>query len=209
MPKISLTLFFITLVFAYSPAYSKDLGNSPFSPKRFQIRLRALGVLPDTDTSVNIGGKTDVGTAITPELDLSYFITENIAAEIIAGTAQHSIEYNGNTHLGNTWILPPTVTLQYHFTPDNSFSPDVGAGVNYSYFYGEDTGKGFTDLEVDGGFGTALQAGADLWLNQNWGLNVDVKKIFLDIDGKLNGGTIRTDIELDPWLVGGGISYRF
>ena len=105
--------------------------------------------------------------------------------------------------------MPPTVTLQYHFTPQNTFSPYVGAGVNYSYFYGEETGTGFTDLEVEGGFGVALQAGTDIWLNENWGLNLDVKKIFLNIDGKLNDGAIRADIDLDPWIVGAGVSYRF
>lgn len=150
-----------------------------------------------------------MGNAITPELDLTYFITNHLALEAIVATAQHEIIYTGDINLGNTWILPPTVTLQNHFTPQDTFSPYVGAGVNYSYFYGEETGTCFTDLEVDGGFGVALQAGTDIWLNEHWGLNLDVKKLFLNIDGKLNDGAIRADIDLDPWIVGGGVSYRF
>jgi len=204
---VPLTLIAATL---FAPcAYARDLGEGWLAKERFQIRARAVGVMPDEDSSVNIGGDVGVGDAITPELDLTYFITPNIALELIAATAQHSLTYTGDVHLGNTWILPPTVTMQYHFTPDSTFSPYVGAGVNYSYFYGEETGHGFTDLEIDGGFGWALQAGADFWVNENWGLNLDVKKIFLDVDGKLNGGAIRADVELDPWLIGAGVSYRF
>lgn len=194
----------------FSPAaQARDLGEGWFAKERFQIRARALGVFPDEESDVNIGGDVKVGNAITPELDLTYFITPNIGVEAIAGTAQHSLTYTGGADLGSTWILPPTVTLQYHFTPDSTFSPYLGAGVNYSYFYGEETGEGFDDLEVEGGFGFALQAGADIWINENWGVNFDVKKIFLDVDGKLNDGAVRADIDLDPWLVGAGVSYRF
>lgn len=196
---------------AATPAVARDLGEGWLAKERFQIRARALGVLPDDSSSVNIGGDVDVGDAVTPEVDLTYFITPNIAVEAIAATAQHSLTYTGDVDVGETWILPPTVTLQYHFTPDSTFSPYLGAGLNYSWFYGEEEGTGFSDLEVDGGVGFALQAGADIWINENWGLNLDVKKLFLDVDGKVNLGAtaIRTDIDLDPWIVGAGVSYRF
>ncbi len=89
------------------------------------------------------------------------------------------------------------------------FSPYVGAGINYSYFYGEESGAGFTDLDVEGGVGVALQVGSDIWINENWGLNFDVKKLFLNVDGTLNNGGVRADIDLDPWIVGAGVSFRF
>ena len=196
------------MAFAAVPAQARDLGDT-WSKERFQIRVRGIGVAPDDDSSVNIGGKTDVSTEFVPEVDFTYFFTENIAAELIAATAEHEIKHSAAGDLGTAWILPPTLTLQYHFTPNNKFSPYVGAGINYSYFYGEDEETGFTDLEVDGGFGTALQVGADYWINYNWGLNLDVKKIYLNIDGKLNNGAVRADIDLDPWVVGAGVSYRF
>lgn len=43
--------------------------------ERFQIRVRALGILPDDSADVNIGGDVDVGDAVTPELDITYFVT--------------------------------------------------------------------------------------------------------------------------------------
>lgn len=193
---------------AVSPAMAAGEGDW-LSKDRFQVRVRALGVLPDVDSSVNIGGDVDVGNALTPEVDLTYFFTPHIAAELIAATAQHSLEYTGDVNLGKTWILPPTVTLQYHFTPDKKFSPYVGAGLNYSIFYGEETGTGFTDLNVDNAWGPALQAGFDYWVNDNWGVNVDVKKIWMNVDASLNNGAVQADVDLDPWIVGAGVSYRF
>jgi len=190
-------------------AIAKDLGDSYLSKERFQIRGRMVVVAPDDDSSVNIGGETDVSTEVVPEFDFTYFITENIAAELIAATAKHDISHSAAGDLGDAWILPPTLTLQYHFIPDNQFSPYIGAGINYSYFYNEDVNPNFMDLEVEGGFGTALQIGADYWLNEHWGVNVDVKKIFLNIDGKLNNGAVRADIDLDPWVIGAGAAYRF
>ncbi|MCM2344665.1 MAG: outer membrane beta-barrel protein [Alphaproteobacteria bacterium] len=183
--------------------------NSVWDKENWQFRLRAIGVLPDEDSTVNIGGEASVGDAFVPEFDISYFFTKNIAAELILATAQHQVNYTGDVNLGDTMILPPTLALQYHFTPESRFSPYVGAGLNYSIFYGEDSGTGFTDLDVDGGLGYALQAGFDYWLTDNWGVNVDVKKIYLNIDAELNGGTIRADVDLDPWIVGTGVSYRF
>jgi len=191
------------------PAYARDLGEGFWAAERFQLRARALGVVPDEDTHVNIGGNAEVGNALTPEFDLTYFITDHIGLEAIAGTAQHKLTYTGNVDLGDTWILPPTVTLQYHFTPDDTFSPYIGAGLNYSIFYGENAGRGFSDLNVDNGFGWALQAGTDIWIGENWGLNLDVKKIFLDVDASLNNGAVKADVELDPWLIGAGLSFRF
>lgn len=128
--------------------------------------------------------------------------------ELIAATSKHGLKYN-NFALGDAWLLPPTLTLQYHFTPEKAFSPYVGAGINYSVFYAEDAATGFTDLKVDNGVGFALQAGADYWLNENWGVNLDVKKLWLNVDASVNNGAVRADIDMDPWVVGAGVSYRF
>lgn len=187
-----------------------DLGGW-LSKDRFQVRARMIGVLADGDGFVkeNTALDTDVDDAYVPEIDLTYFFTKNIAAELIAATAEHTITAGDNV-LGDAWILPPTLTLQYHFQPDQKFSPYVGAGLNYSLFYGEDDGTGFQDLEVDGGFGYAVQAGFDYWLNDNWGVNVDAKYINLDVDVTVNDGALHAyDVDLDPWILGVGVSYRF
>lgn len=188
--------------------FAKDLGDGPWAKERFQVRLRAIDVVPEESSSVNIGGKIHADNAVVPEVDLTYFFTQNIAAELIAATSKHDLKYN-TTDLGHAWVLPPTVTLQYHFTPDNALSPYIGAGLNYSVFYGEDAATGFSNLKVDNGVGVALQAGADYWVNKNWGFNVDVKKLWLNVDAQVNNGAVTADIDMDPWIIGAGVSYRF
>lgn len=194
-----------------STAMADDMGDA-FAKERFQVRARAIGIFADGDGHESVTGlQTDVGDAVTPEVDLTYFFTRNIAAELIAATAQHSVSA-GTNDLGTTWILPPTVTLQYHFMPESAFSPYIGAGLNYSFFYGEHDGTGFNDLDVQGGFGYAVQAGFDYWLSDNWGINVDAKYIDLQVDVDVNSGTTPLnahDVDLNPWVVGAGVSYRF
>jgi len=169
--------------------------------------------LPDSGGSTTINGSPDADNAFVPEVDITYFFTNHIAAELIVATSPHELELHdsdlGDLDLGDTWILPPTLTLQYHFTPDENFSPYVGAGVNYVLPYAEDDGDDTNRLKADGSFGVALQAGADYWLNEHWGVNFDVKKLWVDVDASINSGAITGEVDLDPWIVGAGVSYRF
>jgi len=178
------------------------------------VRVRATYMLNDNGNSPSLAlGQVEVQDRWIPEFDVSYFFTDNIAAELILGTTRSTITGGGSLAglpVGKTWILPPTLTLQYHFTNFGAFKPYVGAGVNYTMFYSQKAAGGVvTDLDVKDAFGVALQVGADYMFDDHWGLNVDVKKIFLDPDFKLNGGALSGKAELDPWLIGAGVTYRF
>lgn len=216
MNKILKTAFLLgglSLLFT-SPAQAKDLGDSVWSKEHFQFRLRGIGVLPDSGGDTTIGGTPSVEDAYVPEIDITYFLTQNVALELIAATSSHDLDLDnstlGNLDLGDTMILPPTLTLQYHFSPDAQFSPYLGAGINYTLPYSEDADGGtVTQLEADGSFGVALQAGADFWINENWGINFDVKKVWVDVDASINNGAITGELVLDPWIIGTGVSYRF
>lgn len=178
----------------------------------WMIRVRALGVLPDESSTISpIGGKAHVDNSVVPELDISYFFTPNIAAELILATTPHDVEVRGlgaPIDVGDVWLLPPTLTLQYHFTQFKGFKPYVGAGVNYTMFYNEDPGS-MTSVDYDNSFGPALQAGVDIALKEHWYLNFDVKKVWIDTTADFNSGGVRADVDIDPWLVGLGLAYRF
>ncbi len=177
------------------------------------MRLRAIDVKPDSGGSTSIGGTPHADAAVVPEVDFSYYFTKKIAAELIVATSPHELTLHnssaGDLDLGDTMILPPTLTLQYHFTPDQKLSPYVGAGINYTLPYAEDNGASVSKLNADGSWGWALQAGTDYWLDEHWGVNFDVKKIFVDVDASVNSGAVQGNVELNPWVVGTGISYRF
>lgn len=210
--SIKYSLLSCALVMTVFPgvAMSNDLGEGFFAKERFQIRARAIGILADGDGNIDgTSTETGVDNAYVPEVDITYFWTKNIATELVLATAEHTVSAGGSD-LGDTWILPPTLVLQYHFQPDKKFSPYIGAGINYSIFYGEDEADGVSDLDIDNGFGLAAQAGFDYWINDNWGLNFDVKYIDLNVDASVSNGTVQaSDVDIDPIIVGAGVSYRF
>ena len=180
----------------------------------FQVRLRGIAVLPDASATikvggVDIGGKTSVSNSFIPEIDGTYFFTDHIAAELIAGTTQHSVHNSVAGNVGSVWLLPPTLTVQYHFNPSSaSWRPYVGAGVNYTFFYSPRSP--LADIHYSDNFGWALQAGFDVPIADGpYFANFDVKKIFLTTHVKALGGAVQANASLDPWLVGAGIGIRF
>ncbi len=182
------------------------------------VRVRGLAVVPQESGSTDaIGGSAEIDNSVVPELDFTYFITDNIAAELILATTPHDVSMSNTSlgrdvDLGDVWLLPPTLSLQYHFMPKSAFSPYVGAGVNYTFFLNEDKGNdpAVTKVEYEDGFGFALQAGFDYQIDDRWSFNFDVKKMFLETDVTVNNGAINArDVNIDPWIIGIGFGYRF
>lgn len=180
----------------------------------FMIRGRMIGILPDESSSVTpIGGKANFSNEVVPEVDFSYFFTDNISAELILAAAKHDAKVTGSVagasvDVGSAWVVPPTLTLQYHLTSIEGIKPYVGAGVNYTMYLDEDPGSQ-KSLKLDNDFGYALQAGVDVPVTEHWAWNFDVKKLYVNSNGSWNGGAIKANIDLDPWVVGTGIAYRF
>lgn len=179
------------------------------------IRSRALFVKTDTSSKVStLGGHVAATSDQVPELDFTRFFTPNIAAELILATTNHDISLKGSPALGNKTglgsvnLLPPTLTLQYHANPYGTVRPYVGAGLNYTFFYGAKTGGAATSLKYQDHLGYALQAGFDYMIDERFGVNFDIKKIFLKTNVQVNN-LYTAQVRLDPWLIGAGVSYRF
>lgn len=175
------------------------------------VRARAVHIEPD-NKSDPVGG---VGAADTikvanktiPELDITYFFTPHIAAELILTYPQkHDVRLNG-AKIGSFKHLPPTLNLQYHFAPGATINPYVGAGVNYTRISSVKLLDGAGDLENDS-FGLSLQAGIDFRLNEHWSINADIKKVNIRSDVYV-GGAKASQVKVDPVLFGLGVGYRF
>lgn len=157
-----------------------------------------------------------VSDKLIPEVDISYFFTRNIAAELVLTIPQkHDVDVTasavGGFRAGSFKHLPPTLTLQYHFLPDGQFRPYVGAGINYTRISSVSLAvPGVTTLDLDDdSFGAALQAGVDIALGKNLVLNLDVKKIYIDSDLKDGTGAKVSHLKLDPLAVGIGLGWKF
>lgn len=173
--------------------------------QNWMIGARALYVSPNVSTSIN---GLDVDAAWWAEVDFTYFFTKNIAAELIAGWNKHEVTLNGAS-LGKVGVLPPTLTLQYHFTDLGAFKPYVGAGLNYTYFY-EDSLANNTLHIKDSSWGGALQAGMDYEFAKNWYFNADVKYVWMSTDVIVNAtGAQLGSLDINPWIFGLGVRYRF
>jgi len=207
-------------------ATASDLPSSKAAPgaplveawSPWMLRGRALVVVPQEQASLRAGGApiaggdVDISTSVVPELDITYFLTRNIALELILGVTPHNVKGAGalaGARIGSAWLLPPTLTLQYHFDPIGAFKPYIGAGINYTVFFDEKAKGGFTSFDLKDSVGLALQAGVDIMLDRHWGINFDVKKIFLEPKVKVNGGAVAGKVRIDPWIFGAGITYKF
>lgn len=216
-------LALLAAALAAAPAAGQEWYSAK-SDGDFLVRLRGISIMPNEElrTGAIPGADASISNEIVPELDLTYFFTPNVAAELILATAEHSVSGRGalaGADIGSVWLLPPTLTLQYHVTGlgdltgvegADAIKPYVGAGVNYTMFYNEDAGD-FQSIKYDDAFGFALQAGVDVEVAEGIYLNADVKYIFLETDWTLDtgAGRIGGTVDINPLIVGVGVGYRF
>lgn len=179
----------------------------------FLVRLRATRIIPADKSQANalVGLAEDdiqVSSKTIPEIDITYFLTNNIAAELVLTVPQkHDVSIKGVGKIGTFKHLPPTLLAQYHFAPKGQFNPYVGAGINYTRISSVDLGP--LDLEKSS-VGGALQIGMDIAIDKNWLVNIDAKYVQISSDVTVKGTSIKvSEVKVDPYLLSVGLGYRF
>lgn len=217
------------LASAAMPAMAYEAGD-------WLVRGRIINVNPNDDSGTlstdlgNLGKGVTVDSDTVPELDITYMITRNWGAELILGYSQHTVtlsgaaanavggSFSGSMNVIDTKVLPPTLTLQYHFMPDSNIRPYVGAGINYTYFFDESVPSSSAvaaagdKVKLDSSWGFAAQAGVDIAINDDWFVNADVKYIDIDTTAHFTNtaaGSAKIDADIDPFVFGIGIGRRF
>ncbi len=202
------------------------------------VRLRATNVRPNESSDLgktvnknvaNVmspGAELKLDSNTIPELDISYYWTKHIATELILALGtKHDVSIHKETGttvpnqlLGSIDALPPTLTAQWHFNPDQTIDPYLGAGLNVTVMLDRhlEIRQGplaGSNIKVDrGSVGPALQAGVDVNLQQGWLLNADIKYLWVDTDVKLQtaSGWKKIDsLDVNPWVISLGIGKRF
>jgi outer membrane protein len=195
-----------------SPALAYEEGT-------WVLRAGVGVVAPDSDNLVLDPQTTiqvDDGTSLT--LMGTYMFSRHWAFDILAAWPfAHDITLDG-TKIAETEHLPPTFSLQYHFLPDSTIQPYVGAGVNYTTFFSTSVEQvltdalGITDIDLDDSFGFALQLGADWTFGNRWLLNVDLRWIDIESDLTASDGTTSQEVgtvKIDPWVYSINVGYTF
>ncbi|HHJ16512.1 MAG TPA: outer membrane protein OmpW [Gammaproteobacteria bacterium] len=201
-------------VFTAAPVLAYEAGD-------FIARAGWAHVAPDTDSDEfpNVPGATaDVDDTDSLGLTFSYLITDNIGVGVLAAypfkadiKGDGVLPGIGVDKIGDTKFLPPTVTLQYHFDTASDFHPYVGAGINYTFFWDEDTSDApfaGTDLDLDDSWGFAAEAGLDYTFQNDYLVSAQVWYINIETeaDSELAG---KADVDIDPWVFMLGVGKKF
>lgn len=197
---------------------------------KLQIKVLGTGVLPDgkitdvlIDPGLPVGANTEANDNWVPTLAIEYFIAPQISIETICCLTQHDVDGTGPIAgaelVADAKILPATVTVKYHFT-ESGVRPYIGAGPTWFLFIDEKPGAAAVTLlsatkqKLDNRFGVVAQAGIDIPLgDKGFGISFDAKKYFLRTTAHwynaAGSEVLSTKHKLDPWVVSGGVSYRF
>ncbi len=201
-----------------APSAGVPVGGDP----AWFVRVGVAGVLYDSSAKLNLGGapvadaSAEAGNNITAIADFGRFLTDNISLTLTVGIPTRATLTGTGTAapfgtLGKATFGPAALTAQYHFKGLGAFKPYIGVGGAYAFIFNSPDGA-IQKLNVDGAPAFVAQVGFDYALNRTWGLFVDARKLFLsvDADGLLSGIIPATaKVKLDPWVVSGGVVYRF
>ncbi|HEH9712125.1 OmpW family outer membrane protein [Pasteurella multocida] len=176
------------------------------------VRGGPILVVPNASTNHDVF-KFDVNSNAQLGLTATYMATDNLGVELLAATPfSHEITL-GNTLVGKTKHLPPSLYAQYYFLDkDAKARPYVGAGVNYTTFFSEKAVlNGVTDLKLKDSWGPAFNAGVDIQVADNLFLNTAIwyAKIKSKATFKVGGKEHKVNVKLDPTVFFVGLGYRF
>jgi outer membrane protein len=204
MKKVSaLAAVVLALTSLASQAQGSDTGS-------WLVRGRILNLQSENGDTTGLG--LSVNDKTFAEVDISYFVTPNIAAELVLTYPQKHTLYSKGSKIGTLKHLPPTLLLQYHLTGLSGFRPYVGLGVNFT---------NFSDVQFEPAvvtalkpnvkrtsWGAAVQLGVDIPVGSGWLINVDVKKVKLATD-VYSGSATAGKFTIDPVLFSVGAGLRF
>ena len=181
--------------------YNKGIGGN-------QTVLQGLGYSLGAGSVFN-GAGTTISWSVMPTLSLGYYFNKNWSVEAICCVSPHHVQGTGSINGGSvikTWVFPPTLTLVYHFTNFGAFQPYIGAGVNFTAYWGTRAGNQpfqmsaaqttlpntigsytATGATITPSWGVAGQAGMDYMINKEWGWNLDAKWILMEPNAHVYG----------------------
>ena len=164
------------------------------------LRVGAGYVDPKSNNLRTPLGTLDVDGAFSLTFNGTYMVTDSFGVELLASLPfEHDIDLKGTGEVGSTKHLPPTLSAQWHFPPIGRFQPYVGAGVNWTIFFSEDTTGALSgsNIELDDSLGLAAQVGTDFTIRDNFFVNFEIRWIDIDADLELDGSDIGS-VEIDP-----------
>jgi len=196
------------------------IGATTVSPNEDSDNIVLPSEPPTVLKGVDVNSDTQLG------LIGAYMFSDNFGVELLAATPfEHDISIKGvGIDAGTTKHLPPTLSFQwYPRGGQDGWQPYLGIGVNYTIFFDEEVDPQLeaalgaildaskVDLELDDSVGLSAQAGVDFPLSDQWSINLGVWYMDLGTTAKIKTdvGTVKFDVDIDPWVYNVGIAFKF
>jgi len=225
MNRLTVSTVALMTVAIATPVLSQTLQG------RWQVKAMAAAVLPDGAIArverdaigLPAGSQTEASDAYIPTLAVEWFVSPRVSVETLCSITPHDVEgdgaLDGAALIEDAIILPAAVTAKYHFFGRlDGVKPYVGAGVTHFFIFEEGVGRdaaalGATAVDLSSEFGAVLQAGVDIPLPRpNLSFRFDAKRYFVGTTATFSAGdavALRSEHDLDPWVVSAGLAYRF
>lgn len=200
------------------PTATRD-DDAPF--KHWFVRAGPAGVFYDEGAEISVGGQQIPGASVhiknnfTGEIEGGYYFNPNVSISLTVGAPPTATLYGTGPltglKLGKATYGPAVAAVQYHITNFGKFfQPYVGAGINYTIILKNHDGA-VQNLHVNSPVGVTLQGGFETWLNNRISLFADVKHIYLNTTarGLVQGAPAKAEVQLNPTIVTGGLSFHF
>lgn len=189
----------VLLSLAAAPALAQSAGD-------WTLGLGLGYVDPKDDNGQLAGAPTTVDSNTRPTITAEYFVRDNLGVELLAALPFKHTATIAGVGTASTKQLPPTVSLVYHFDNGGKFVPFLGAGINYTTFFSEESALG--KVKMDDSWGAAVMAGFDVKISDRGAVRTEVRWMDIDSDVSLGGAPIGT-AEIDPLVVGVSYVHRF
>ncbi|KAF1712797.1 OmpW/AlkL family protein [Pseudoxanthomonas sacheonensis] len=214
MPKISpliLAGLAAAIATAATPAFAQSKGDWTLGVGVHQVNPKSDNGALD-GTALGLGRlPVEVDSDVSPTVTLEYFIADDMGIEVLAALPfKHGISIDGVGTVGETKQLPPVVSFQYHFNSAGKVSPFLGAGINYTAFFSEES-KGAlagTRLKLEDSWGLAAHAGLDFKVGDRSAVRVDVRWADIDAKVEVNGAKLGS-VSIDPLVYGAAYVWKF
>lgn len=178
----------------------------------FAVRVGFENVSPKSNNGTLAGTlRADVGSDSQFTLGATAWLTPNWAVDFqtAIGRFEHEVRLNG-TPAATVEHRPTTLQAQYYFGGNGSLRPYIGAGwgwtnVKPKRVFGPLAGA---NLGLSNDNGLTAEIGVDIVYADAWFVRASAEYLSFESDARLGGAPIGT-VEINPWILGLSLGYRF
>ena len=196
-----------------SLALAAALAASGANAQAFSVTLGFQNTDPKSDNGQLAGADATVNDDWSLTGSAAYAFNDNWSVELWSGLAnfEHEVSLAGLGTVASVEHRPTTLSVNYHFAPDSAVRPFIGLGYGWVNVSGERTQGALAGLGIDGSNanGIAFGAGLDWFVNDNFFLRADVRRLSFETDVTVETlGNVGT-AEVDPIVYGISAGLRF